>query len=297
MKKSAKSKPAALEIQQIQHDAGQKDSMDGIMIFDSAVYSLNNIPNRPFRSRHYSLILVHHGQMTVKVNLTSYSLTEKTLLLIQPSAIREMNWNTEDVHFSSLLFLPDFLAASGLHARSFSQLSFLKNETITSLQLEAGQYTITNHTLELIRLILLQESLQNIHKQEMVRPVFQSAILQINQLFGKQPSVQTNNNIVHRFFDLLTHHYKEQREVSFYAEKLQIHEKYLSQVLKEQTGETARTYIIQMVILEAKVLLDVATLTVSQIAEDLRFSNQFHFSRFFKQYTSTTPTQYRNSRY
>jgi AraC-like DNA-binding protein len=70
--------------------------------------------------------------------------------------------------------------------------------------------------------------------------------------------------------------------------------KYLSQVLKEKTGRTARSYIIQMVILEAKVLLDRLDLSILQIADELHFSNPFHFSRFFKKYTSVTPSAYRN---
>lgn len=227
MKKPNTSKPAALEIQQIMNDAGQEESIEKIMVFNSAILSLENIPNRPFRSSHYSLILVHRGQMSVKVNLTSYFLTENTLLFIQPSAIREMKWSKQDVAFSSLLFLPDYLANSGLHALSFSQLSLLKKETITMLHLEAEQYALLNHTLELIRLMLLRSSLPNKQQREIVRPVFQSAILQINHLFDKQSSTQTDNNLVHRFFDLMAQHYKEQREVAFYVAQLKIHEKYL----------------------------------------------------------------------
>jgi AraC-like DNA-binding protein len=103
-------------------------------------------------------------------------------------------------------------------------------------------------------------------------------------------------SIVQRFFDLLENHYKQEREVSFYATKLHLHEKYLSQVLKAQTRKTARMFIIQMVILEAKVLLDYNDLTIGEIADRLHFTNQYHFSHFFKQYASMSPTDYRNGR-
>jgi AraC-like DNA-binding protein len=45
--------------------------------------------------------------------------------------------------------------------------------------------------------------------------------------------------------------------------------------------------------LEAKVLLNDGALSIAQIAEELHFSDQFFFSKFFKRNAGVTPSQYR----
>jgi YesN/AraC family two-component response regulator len=50
-----------------------------------------------------------------------------------------------------------------------------------------------------------------------------------------------------------------------------------------------------MVIMEAKVLLGDSSFSVAQVAESLFFSDQFFFSKFFKNHTGTNPTEYRKA--
>lgn len=102
-----------------------------------------------------------------------------------------------------------------------------------------------------------------------------------------------SGTIIYRFMSLLSQNYLSNREVSFYAQRLFVNEEYLTQLLKKRTGKTARKFIIDMVILEAKVLLDDRSLSIKEIAEKLRFENQFHFSKFFKQYVGMPPSKYR----
>lgn len=72
-------------------------------------------------------------------------------------------------------------------------------------------------------------------------------------------------------------------------------EKYLSKIYKEIANETIKEHIINSKIKASSYYLTTSTLTVSQIANQLGFSDCHNFMKFFKCKTGLTPTEYRNS--
>jgi AraC-like DNA-binding protein len=280
-----------LEIPHLVGALGLSDALAGLLIFDSSVHLFDNTLKRPFRSAHYSVILVQKGELMVKVNLQEYTVHQGELLIIPPSAIREMSWQGNSVHFLSLLFTTDFILASGNYTKSVARFPLFKSDEQAMISLNPADQAIVSRMIELIHLLLVRHHAAPKVNEEMVRSVFQAVISQVGYCYEEQRKLSSSNNsVVQQFFNLLVSHYKTERNVSFYASLLGIHEKYLSQLLKQKTGHTARSFMIQMVVLEAKALLDYPNLTVGNIADQLHFQNQFHFSRFFKKYTALTPT-------
>lgn len=95
------------------------------------------------------------------------------------------------------------------------------------------------------------------------------------------------------FIDLLESHFREERAVNFYAERLFVTPKHLSAVLKEISGQTAGEWIDQRVILEAKLLLRTTGMNIQEISTALNFSNQSFFGKYFKHLTGISPREYR----
>ncbi len=100
--------------------------------------------------------------------------------------------------------------------------------------------------------------------------------------------------VTESFLTLVQRHFKTERFLEFYADKLGITRKHLSRVVKEQTGISPVEWIERNVILEAKVLLKSSTMTIQQISDSLNFSSQSFFGKHFKRYTGYTPGEYRN---
>jgi AraC-like DNA-binding protein/quercetin dioxygenase-like cupin family protein len=287
-------KPDHIEISHLL-DATTDNKFVGLTVFDSKLDVSESIYNRPFRSIHFSIILVKKGQLSVSIDLNRFLLDEKDLLIIPPSAIRIFELQKPETELISLLFTADFLLQAGLHIKYYPRFSLGEKAVHSNLSLSLNEFGVVSSQLHLIRLLLKRSDVPKKKNENIYLPIFQSTIKEVNLLFdGQQPTVNESSHIIQRFFDCLTKYHTLQREVSFYASALGIHEKYLSQVLKEKTGRTARSYIIQMVILEAKVLLDRPDLSIQQIADEMHFTNPFHFSRFFKKYTTLTPSAYRN---
>ena len=81
--------------------------------------------------------------------------------------------------------------------------------------------------------------------------------------------------------------------VNYMASKLNISPRYLSDLLKQETGKTALEHIHIALILEAKNLLMSTDNTVAETAFQLGFKNTPYFSRLFKKEIGQTPTEYR----
>lgn len=97
-----------------------------------------------------------------------------------------------------------------------------------------------------------------------------------------------------RFVQLIIKNYRRNRKLDFYADKLFISPKYLSDVIKKISGRTAHDWIDRYILLEAKILLRSSHKTIQQIADELNFPNNSFFSKYFKKHCGMTPKEYRD---
>lgn len=82
---------------------------------------------------------------------------------------------------------------------------------------------------------------------------------------------------------------------SFLAAELNLSPKYLSDCIKQLTGQTTQQLIHEKLIEQAKDLLATTTLSVSEIAYQLGFEYPQSFNKLFKNRTSQTPVAFRRS--
>ncbi|MGA7534777.1 MAG: AraC family transcriptional regulator [Pseudolabrys sp.] len=95
---------------------------------------------------------------------------------------------------------------------------------------------------------------------------------------------------------LVDEHFRKERMISFYAEKLAMTPDRLNDHVKRATGVTAGHLIRQRVLTEAKRQLVFTNQAIHEIAYDLAFSDPSHFTRFFRKQTGMTPHAFRDGR-
>jgi AraC family transcriptional activator of pobA len=95
---------------------------------------------------------------------------------------------------------------------------------------------------------------------------------------------------------LMDEHFRKERLISFYAEKLAMTPDRLNDHVKRATGVTAGHLIRQRVLTEAKRQLVFTNQPIHEIAYDLAFSDPSHFTRFFRKATGMTPQAFREGR-
>ncbi|MCD8260826.1 MAG: helix-turn-helix domain-containing protein [Bacteroides sp.] len=94
---------------------------------------------------------------------------------------------------------------------------------------------------------------------------------------------------------LIFKHYRNERSVSFYAEKLFITPNYLSEAVKQATGKKVTDLVAGAILLDAKAQLKSTTHTIQQISDSLHFPNPSFFAKYFKKYVGVSPKVYRES--
>lgn len=114
------------------------------------------------------------------------------------------------------------------------------------------------------------------------------------QLYGENDISTQNASIMSQFLSMLEDGaYREHREVAYYAHRLCVSPKYLSEVSKKVSGSAANHWINRYTILDISRLLRNKSLTFSQISDMFGFSSLAYFSRYVKQNLGVMPSQQR----
>lgn len=88
---------------------------------------------------------------------------------------------------------------------------------------------------------------------------------------------------------------KAYREVSYYAEQLNVTPKYLSDTVKHQTGKSVTYYIDRYTVPMVKEYLNNPNLSIVQIAEEMNFTSLSYFSRYVTKHLGMSPKAYREA--
>ena len=100
-------------------------------------------------------------------------------------------------------------------------------------------------------------------------------------------------DIYNRFVSLVAEHYHSAHDVAFYADRLCITTRYLSQITDRVVGKSPKQIIADYLLSEAKTYLDTTRLSIQEVADRLGFSSQALFCKFFKAQEKTSPSDYR----
>lgn len=114
----------------------------------------------------------------------------------------------------------------------------------------------------------------------------------------KQVSIQPNQRkeeLTYEFFGLVTTHHITHKDVAFYADKMNITPTYLTIVVKESCGLSAKEWLVGFIIQKIKSKLRDPFLNMQEIALELNFPTQTAMNRFFRNYTKMSLTEYRKS--
>ncbi len=110
---------------------------------------------------------------------------------------------------------------------------------------------------------------------------------------GQADVSNRTDELFNRFVVLLREHCRTQRSVEFYAAQMGITPKYLSLILKKNSCRNASKLIDEAVVYEAKRLLKYSGLSIGEISDNLNFTSQSFFGKYFKQRVGVSPSRYK----
>lgn len=141
---------------------------------------------------------------------------------------------------------------------------------------------------------------QHINKIEMIKSMFNVLKLIIDELPYEQCSVTRDIKHKKEVYEIFLHHlyrnFRKERQICFYADKLNVSTAYLSRLVKDISGSTVNEHVTSLVYKEICNLLKQTNMSMGEIADELHFSDQSALSNFFKQRAGMTPLAYRNNK-
>lgn len=259
-----------------------------------------NLLKYPSKFDCYIAFYCVKGHFRVNINLKEFDVNDGTLLFYVPGCIICLD---KGVDLSNCEFV--LIAISrGILQNAKVNFSRLYEEAMRvmakpCISLNEEQQCICGHYYHLTEALIHTKS-QNI--KEAIIDLYSSlshylGALWIDTLHSMNDSADSmrNKSCFEKFMKLLAEYHNDEREVSFYAGKLNLTPKYLSQLIKKTSGKSAPEWISSFVILEAKNYLKYSDLDVKEISYRLKFSSTPVFFRYFKSHTGMTPLEYRKS--
>ena len=252
-----------------------------------------------FRSDFLTVLLIVKGELTFSLNLEEYTAKQNSLIIVAPSAIKKVGVVSKDTIVSGVNFTIEFLTAIGMPKNAVELLDYFTSQFSPHCHLDRKDASALQLIIQQLnsRVTALNE---HVYGKELLYHTFYIFLYEVYGLSKKYAvpihhHVTRKENLVKNFTQLVQKQFRSQRNVNMYSEQLSITPKYLTETVKEITGKTAGEIIDDFVLLEAKLLLDNPALSIAEIADELHFSDQSFFGKYFKRHTGLSPKEYRHS--
>ena len=250
----------------------------------------------------YALFLKENKGCKLSYGRTEYDFDEMTVTSFAPGQVLhvEPNPDVPNPKWTALIFHPDLLNRTSL-GRNISRYEFFDYTSNEALHLSCGEIEIFRDVLDMIQ----QELHRSIdkHSKELIVSNIELLLNYCLRFYDRQfvTREEINHTVVKKFTSLLDEYIEKKAEqeglptVAYFADKCCYSPKYFGELVQTEMGKTAKEFINERVLRNAKQLLEDESLTITRVSERLGFEYPQHFVRFFKAQTGRTPSEYRKS--
>ena len=250
----------------------------------------------------YAIYLKENKGCKLSYGRTPYDFDEMTVTSFAPGQVVKVEPNPDVpfAKFTALVFHPDILNRTAL-GRQISRYEFFGYSSTEALHLSAQEVEVFRGVLAMIE----QELHRAIdkHTRELIVSNIELLLNYCLRFYDRQfiTREEINHSVVKKFIELLDDYIstKALRDglptVAYFADKCCLSSGYFGNLVRVETGSTAKDIISDHLLAHAKQLLNDEALTVTMISQHLGFEYPHHFVRFFKSHTGKTPSAYRNA--
>ena len=250
----------------------------------------------------YAIYLKENKGCKLSYGRTPYDFDEMTVTSFAPGQVVKVEPNPDVpfAKFTALVFHPDILNRTAL-GRHINRYEFFGYSSTEALHLSAQEVEVFRGVLTMIE----QELHRAIdkHTRELIVSNIELLLNYCLRFYDRQfiTREEINHSVVKKFIELLDDYIstKALRDglptVAYFADKCCLSSGYFGNLVRVETGRTAKDIIADHVLVYATQLLNDEGLTIPMISQHLGFEYPQHFVRFFKSHTGKTPSAYRNA--
>ena len=255
----------------------------------------------PSRIDGFVAAYCRQGHFKCTINLKEYEIHDGMLVVNIPNNIIQLEpieSGDELVELTIMAVSPKYMntLSSDLDKIFIDALNILKSPI---MEMDPKEVDIALQYFKLFDNVINTDSE---YRNDSVRYLFTSIFYLIGGMLMKRLRIEEENDdqistrhksVFESFIELVEKYHNKERLVRFYADKLCISPKYLSQIIKNMSGFSAPEVINKYVILEAQHLLRHTDLSIKEISDQLNFPTTSYFYKYFKTHTGYTPNSYR----
>lgn len=244
------------------------------------------------------VIIVFSGSMHYRINLEELWAYSNDLITVQKGAIGEFLHSSPDLQVAVIAFSNELFHMNDHLEVVMKMQQMLYENPVKHLSGESLKEIRMVYELMKKKIIENDNPFRKEILQGYVRALMYTILHKLLETLQQVPAYIQNNRqheIYMQFIREVQRNYQKERSVAYYADRLCITPKYLSQTVQKASGRLAGEWISEYVILEAKALIKSHCYTIQQISEMLHFPNPSFFGRYFKKKVGCTPKAYQKN--
>lgn len=276
---------------------GMLDFQEGVHPDNFAI--LSNDPKlrytTPIKTDFYNVVLCLRGSCKKTLGHFIFEVYPNSIHLDSPGLISSIEDASEDLLLYQVLFKKDFLTNSFLKENIMENLLEVNPDYAPIYGIAENHFAAIKGIYERINHEINHP--RTFH-QQIIKLLIVELLYEMNRacescLVNSTRHLNKQYQLVFKFKKLIDQHYLTLRTVQEYADLLFVTAKYLTQVVKSETTLNALSLIHNRLFQEAQYLLLSSGLSVKEISDQLGFDNASHFSRFFKRFSGTNPSEFK----
>lgn len=255
------------------------------------MFHMMKLPIPPTKATIHTIIYLTEGEAMMTIGSQSYTIVKNQCMIVPAGQV--FSFSNPDINKGYLCsFNDDFPVGKFVRNDLLRDFEFLKiwGHPVIALTVESSGFI-----LRLFERLLAEYALTGLLHQDILHPYLIALLCELNRAYvttgGGVPTI--SSEITNRFRELLFENIATKHQVSDYASMLHITPNHLNKSVRRVTGKPAIRWIMETIVLEAKVLLYQSNLSISEIALELGVDDQSYFSRLFKKYEGITPMGFR----
>ncbi len=238
----------------------------------------------------------HEGSCEFTYNNNVYTLSAGECLIVRRGDLVSEVLESVDFRVDVIYVTPEFIEISTPQSNYGMKGSLaLFNNPV--MHLTPDQQKVCALDFDYIKRRLALTS-HNFHRDAMINAI-QCMIIDFfdfhASLFGNEKITSQYADLMNRFIALLEQgDFRQNREISYYADKLFVTPKYLSDVSKKISGFAANYWINRYTILDISRQLRNRRKTLTELSDYYGFSSPSYFTRYVQKYLGVKPTDMRD---
>lgn len=256
---------------------------------------LDEISMMDCRQDFYEISIIVSGYLEIKINNEVLHLGPKSIILVAPYTVIQSHGFKGTFELRTICFTESFIADSLFNIRVIDFLDLFFKNTGKSIQLNESEFKSLDKMYSVLE-EAVNEEIKGLDRKHYISTLILAYLFKTFDIFDntfKYNGVfSADLETVSKFRLLILK--EPNNKLEFYAEKLNVSTQHLIRIVKRNTNKTPYTLISESLVINAKILLKSPKITITEISDELSFSDKSSFGKFFKKHTGMSPNSYRN---